>query len=98
MPATTPDAAEPSRRPPARWPVSTRRGGQAKSMLAEPGRARLCGQRCLMLCLMPLSLTQDERAELEAWLRRPTTPQRFALRAQIVLAASEGRSNTAIAA
>ena len=51
-----------------------------------------------MPCLMPLSLTQDERAELEDWLRRPTTPQRFALRARIVLAASEGRSNTAIAA
>lgn len=48
--------------------------------------------------LKPLSLTDDERSKLEAWVRRPKTAQRLALRARIVLAAADGRSNTAIAA
>ncbi|HEX4608860.1 MAG TPA: IS630 family transposase [Urbifossiella sp.] len=45
-----------------------------------------------------LTVTDDERAELEAWVRRPKTAQRLALRSRIVLAAAAGQSNTAIAA
>ena len=48
--------------------------------------------------LKPLTLTDDERAELTAWIRRPKTAQRLALRARIVLAAADGHTNTAIAA
>ena len=48
--------------------------------------------------LKPLTLTDDERAKLEAWARRPKTAQRLALRSRIVLAAAGGRPNTAIAA
>jgi transposase len=48
--------------------------------------------------LKPLTLTQDERSKLTAWTRRPKTAQRLALRARIVLAAADGRTNTAIAA
>src|SRR5215218_6704699 len=44
------------------------------------------------------TVTDDERAKLEAWVRRPKTAQRLALRARIVLAAADGRTNTAIAA
>jgi transposase len=47
--------------------------------------------------LAPLTLTDDERAKLTAWARRPKSAQRLALRARIVLAAAEGQSNTAIA-
>ena len=46
----------------------------------------------------PISLTDDERMKLADWSRRPTSAQRLALRANIVLAAAAGRSNTAIAA
>jgi transposase len=45
-----------------------------------------------------LILTDDERSKLADWARRPTCAQRLALRANIVLAAADGRSNTAIAA
>jgi transposase len=48
--------------------------------------------------LTRLVLTDDERSKLADWSRRPTSAQRLALRANIVLAAAEGRSNTAIAA
>jgi transposase len=48
--------------------------------------------------LKPLTVTDDERAKLEAWVRRPKTAQRLALRSRIVLAAADGQSNTAIAA
>jgi transposase len=48
--------------------------------------------------LKPLTVTDDERAKLEAWVRRPRTAQRLALRSRIVLAAAAGQSNTAIAA
>src|SRR5215211_5569465 len=47
--------------------------------------------------LKPLTLTDDERAKLEAWARRPKAAQRLALRSRIVLAAAAGRSNTEIA-
>ena len=46
----------------------------------------------------PLTLTDDEKAKLTAWSRRPKSAQRLALRAKIVLAAADGRANTAIAA
>ena len=46
-----------------------------------------------------ITLTDDERSTLQAWARRPTTAQRLALRARIVLAAADDkRDNTAIAA
>ena len=46
-----------------------------------------------------ITLTDDERGTLRAWARRPTTAQRLALRARIVLAAADDkRDNTAIAA
>lgn len=48
--------------------------------------------------LQPLTVTDDERAKLDAWARRPKTAQRLALRSRIVLAAADGQSNTAIAA
>jgi transposase len=48
--------------------------------------------------LKPLTVTDDERARLEAWVRRPKTAQRLALRSRIVLAAADGLGNTAIAA
>ena len=47
--------------------------------------------------LMPLTVTDDERQKLEAWVRRPKSAQRIALRSRIVLAAADGLSNTAIA-
>lgn len=46
----------------------------------------------------PIVLTDDERSKLVTWSRRPTTAQRLALRAKIVLAAADGQANTAIAA
>ena len=44
-----------------------------------------------------IELTDDERAQLEAWERRRTSAQALALRARIVLAAADGRSNSEIA-
>jgi transposase len=43
-------------------------------------------------------VTEDERAKLAAWVRRPTSAQRLTLRSRIVLAAADGRSNADIAA
>ena len=45
----------------------------------------------------PITLTGDERAKLTDWARRPTSAQRLALRAKIVLAAADGHANAAIA-
>jgi transposase len=42
-------------------------------------------------------LTREEREQLEALVRRPTSPQRTATRARIVLRAAEGASNRQIA-
>jgi transposase len=42
-------------------------------------------------------LSDDERAELQRWVRRPTSAAGLALRAKIVLAAAEGGSNTELA-
>ena len=46
----------------------------------------------------PLALDGAERETLERWTRRPKTAQALALRARIVLACADGRSNTAVAA
>jgi transposase len=46
---------------------------------------------------VPIELTADERAQLEAWERRRSSAQALALRSRIVLAAAEGPSNTEIA-
>jgi len=46
----------------------------------------------------PVVLTDGERAQLEAWARRPRTAQFLAMRARIVLAAADGLGNTANAA
>lgn len=46
----------------------------------------------------PLTLSDDERQKLEQWARRPKTAQRLALRARIVLACAEGKSNITVAA
>ena len=44
-----------------------------------------------------IELTDDERAQLEAWARRRTSAQGLALRSRIVLAAAEALKNTEIA-
>ena len=45
-----------------------------------------------------IELTAAEHEQLEAWTRRPSSAQALALRARIVLLASEGLKNTEIAA
>jgi len=47
--------------------------------------------------LAALTLTDDERSELRGWARRPTTAQAHALRARIILACVDGRSNGEVA-
>jgi transposase len=44
-----------------------------------------------------LTLSEQEQKELEALVRRHSTPQQVAKRAKIVLAAAEGKSNAEIA-
>ena len=44
----------------------------------------------------PLILDDVERETLQRWVRRPRTAQALALRARIILACAEGRSNTAV--
>jgi len=48
--------------------------------------------------LAPLTLTEEEREELQRWARRPKTAQALALRARIVLGAGDRKSNSDIAA
>ena len=48
--------------------------------------------------LQPLVLSGAERRTLENWAKRRKTAQGLALRARIVLACAEGRSNIAVAA
>jgi hypothetical protein len=48
--------------------------------------------------LQPLVLSDAERRTSENWAKRRKTAQGLALRARIVLACAEGRSNTAVAA
>ena len=45
-----------------------------------------------------LSLTAEEQETLQGWARRRKTAQALALRARIVLACAEGRSNTLVGA
>src|SRR3954453_21394572 len=45
----------------------------------------------------PIVLNPDERAQLERIVRARTSPQQLARRAEIVLRAADGASNTAIA-
>jgi transposase len=47
--------------------------------------------------LAPLALTPEDRTTLEQWTRRRTTAQALALRAQIILRAATGQSNTVTA-
>ena len=42
-------------------------------------------------------LTEEDRAQLQAWARRPKSAQALALRSRIVLAAAEGLGNTQVA-
>jgi transposase len=46
--------------------------------------------------LAPLTLSEDERATLEGWLRRRSTAQALAQRARVVLECATGKSNTAV--
>ncbi|MEU2780157.1 IS630 family transposase [Streptomyces sp. NPDC007162] len=45
-----------------------------------------------------LTLSDEERAALEGWVRRHSTPQAWALRCRIILACAEGASNKDVAA
>ncbi len=45
----------------------------------------------------PLTLTDDERAKLCTWAHRPTSAQRLALRARLVLACADGLDNKEVA-
>jgi transposase len=45
-----------------------------------------------------LVLSEEERATLLRWARRPKSPQSLALRAKIVLACAEGKTNLVVAA
>ena len=44
-----------------------------------------------------ITLSADERSQLETWSRGRSTPQRLVLRARIVLRAADGRDNQEIA-
>jgi transposase len=44
-----------------------------------------------------IELSEDERVQLEAWARRPTSAQALALRSRVVLLASDALNNTEIA-
>ena len=44
-----------------------------------------------------VTLTDEERAQLERWVRVPSTEQRFAFRARVVLAAASGEGSSSIA-
>jgi len=45
----------------------------------------------------PIAVTDEQRSTLENWARRPKTAQALALRARIVLACAEGKSNGVVA-
>ena len=45
----------------------------------------------------PVSLSEGERAELERWLRTPSTEQRYCFRARVILAAAMGEGSASIA-
>lgn len=45
----------------------------------------------------PLSMAEEQRRTLEAWVRAKTTPQRTVMRARVCLLAAQGLSNASIA-
>src|SRR2546425_3014686 len=45
----------------------------------------------------PLTLSDTERSDLEALVRRHGTPQQLALRGRLILAAASGKNNSQIA-
>jgi transposase len=45
-----------------------------------------------------IELSDDERVQLQAWARRPTSAQALAQRSRVVLLAAEGLTNTEVAA
>jgi len=51
---------------------------------------------CSMSPPLPLPVTSEQRHQLEKWVRARTTPQRLVQRAQILLLAADGHSDTAI--
>ena len=44
-----------------------------------------------------VTITREQRAQLESWSRRPKTAQALALRSRIILLAADGQSSTAVA-
>lgn len=50
-----------------------------------------------MWSVSPISITSEQKALLERWVRAPSTPQGVALRATIILRAAAGVSNSRIA-
>ncbi|GAA1452139.1 hypothetical protein GCM10009602_53100 [Nocardiopsis tropica] len=46
--------------------------------------------------LAAVELSEDERAELQRWVRRRKTAQDMAMRARIVLACAQGMSNARV--
>src|SRR3974377_1800452 len=47
---------------------------------------------------MALTLSAEDREQIGAWLRAPSTPQQVALRCRIALAAAQGQQDLEIAA
>lgn len=45
----------------------------------------------------PIVVSEEERAKLQEWARRPKTAQRLAMRARIVLGCADGRENRQVA-
>src|SRR3989442_1636940 len=45
----------------------------------------------------PLQLSREERETLERWVRRPKSAQALAVRARVILACAQGKTNTAVA-
>jgi transposase len=50
-----------------------------------------------MVAATPIVLEAEEREQLESWVRSPTTEQRLAFRARVVLAAADGEGSARIA-
>src|SRR5690606_14940119 len=50
-----------------------------------------------MVAPTPIALSDQDRAQLESWVRSQTTEQRLAYRARVVLAAAAGEGSTTIA-
>ena len=50
-----------------------------------------------MVAATPIVLEEEDRDQLERWVRSPTTSQRLAFRARVILAAAAGEGSTGIA-